>query len=102
VANKVGTFGLALAAAHAGIAFVVVGPSSTIDASCADGDAIVIEERDAEEVRGALGTRFTVDGTICRNPAFDVTPARLVTALVTDRGVASPVDAESVIGLLRR
>jgi methylthioribose-1-phosphate isomerase len=102
VANKVGTFGLALAAQHAGIPFVVVGPTSTIDADSPDGSAIVVEERAADEVRGALGTRFTVEGTKCLNPAFDVTPARLVTALVTERGVASPVDGDSVNKLLRQ
>jgi methylthioribose-1-phosphate isomerase len=96
VANKVGTYGLALAAGAAGIPFVVAGPSSSIDRSLASGDAIEIEERGADEVRGALGTLLTVPGTPARNPAFDVTPAELVWALVTERGVAQPVDAASV------
>jgi methylthioribose-1-phosphate isomerase len=97
VANKVGTYGHALAAAAAGVPFVVVGPCSTIDPSCRDGHAIRIEQRDGDEVRGVtgLGTRTRV-----RNPAFDVTPAKLVTALVTERGVARPVNAETVAGLL--
>jgi len=78
VANKVGTYGLALAAQAAGLPFVVAGPSSTIDRECPSGEEIVIEERDPDEVR---------PDTPCRNPAFDVTPAHLITALVTEEGV---------------
>jgi methylthioribose-1-phosphate isomerase len=96
VANKVGTYGLALAAAAAGIPFVAAGPSSSIDSTLPAGDAIEIEERGAEEVRSAAGALLTVPGTPVRNPAFDVTPAALVWALVTERGVARPVDAASV------
>jgi methylthioribose-1-phosphate isomerase len=96
VANKVGTYGLALAAHAAGIPFVAAGPSSSVDASLPRGDAIEIEERDADEVRTAAGSLLTVPGTPVRNPAFDVTPAALVWALVTERGVAQPVDAASV------
>jgi methylthioribose-1-phosphate isomerase len=96
VANKVGTYGLALAAHAAGIPFVAAGPSSSLDTALPDGDAIEIEERGAEEVRAALGTLLTVPGTPVRNPAFDVTPAGLVWALVTEHGVARPVDAASV------
>ena len=96
VANKVGTYGLALAAHAAGIPFVAAGPSSSIDLRLATGDAIEIEERPADEVRSAAGALLTVAGTACRNPAFDVTPADLVWALVTERGVASPVTADSV------
>lgn len=88
VANKVGTYGLALACDAAGIPFVAAGPSSSVDPSLATGDEIEIEERGADEVRGALGAVFTVPGTPVRNPAFDVTPAGLVWALVTERGVA--------------
>jgi methylthioribose-1-phosphate isomerase len=99
VANKVGTYGLALAAAAAGIPFVVAGPCSTIDLTCPSGGAIPIEERDADEVRYAGGALLTLPGTPCRNPAFDVTPAALVSALVTERGVAQPVDAASVRAL---
>ena len=91
VANKVGTYGLALAARAAGIPFVAAGPSSSVDLRLASGDAIEIEERDADEVRGAGGAVFTLPGTPCRNPAFDVTPAELVWALATEKGVAQPV-----------
>jgi methylthioribose-1-phosphate isomerase len=100
VANKVGTYGLALAAHAAGIPFVVAGPTSSIDPALESGDGIEIEERDAEEVRSAGGAQLTVAGTSCRNPAFDVTPADLVTALVTERGVASPPSRASVAALL--
>jgi methylthioribose-1-phosphate isomerase len=96
VANKVGTYGLALAAGAAGIPFVAAGPSSSVDGRLATGDAIEIEERDAGEVREAAGALLTVEGTACRNPAFDVTPAELVWALVTERGAARPVTAETV------
>ena len=96
VANKVGTYGLALAAHAAGVPFVAAGPSSSVDRSLPDGDAIEIEERGADEVRSAAGALLTVPGTAVRNPAFDVTPAQLVWALATERGVARPVDAASV------
>jgi methylthioribose-1-phosphate isomerase len=99
-ANKVGTYPLALAAAAAGIPFVVAAPTSTIDAHLPDGDGIEIEERDADEVRAFAGTDTTLPGTEVRNPAFDVTPAALITALVTERGVARPPDAASIAALL--
>ena len=100
VANKVGTYGLALAAKEAGIPFVVAGPTSTIDARCPSGSEITIEERDPDEVRLAASAELTIPGTPCRNPAFDVTPARTITALVTERGVARPVDGATVRALL--
>jgi methylthioribose-1-phosphate isomerase len=105
IANKVGTYPHALAAAAAGIPFVVAGPCSTIDARCPTGGDIVIEERSADEVRAAGLWRseplaLTMPQTACRNPAFDVTPASLVTALVTERGVAQPVEEGSVAALL--
>jgi methylthioribose-1-phosphate isomerase len=100
VANKVGTYALALAAHAAGIPFVVAGPTSTIDSGCPSGREIVIEERDPEEVRTAAGRPTAPASTRCRNPAFDVTPAHLVTALVTERGVAEPVEADQITRLL--
>jgi methylthioribose-1-phosphate isomerase len=96
VANKVGTYGLALAAGAAGIPFVVAGPTSTIDRDCPSGSLIEIEERDGDEVRYALGQPLTLPGTPCLNPAFDVTPASLVTALVTEAGVARPPDTGTI------
>ncbi|HEX8977650.1 MAG TPA: S-methyl-5-thioribose-1-phosphate isomerase [Solirubrobacteraceae bacterium] len=104
VANKVGTYGHALAAAAAGIPFVVVGPTSTIDRNCPDGAAIEIEARAPEEVLGAGGgpdgqrVALAPAGTPARNPAFDVTPAALISALVTERGVVRPAAGESVLG----
>jgi methylthioribose-1-phosphate isomerase len=100
VANKVGTYALALAARAAGIPFVVAGPTSSIDAELDSGAGIPIEERDADEVRRAGGALLTVEGTPCRNPAFDVTPAELVTALVTERGVVQPVDRAGLAAVL--
>ena len=100
VANKVGTYGLALAARAAGIPFVVAGPTSSIDAELDSGTGIPIEERDPDEVRRAGGELVTDPGTPCRNPAFDVTPADLVTALVTERRVVAPVDRAGIAAVL--
>jgi methylthioribose-1-phosphate isomerase len=88
VANKVGTYSLALAARAAGIPFVVAGPTSTIDPACPTGADIPIEERDPDEVRSLAGQATTPPDTTCRNPAFDVTPAALVSAFITEAGIA--------------
>jgi methylthioribose-1-phosphate isomerase len=96
VANKVGTYALALAAQAAGVPFVVVGPTSTIDFACPTGAGIAIEERGADEVLAVRGQSLAPAGTRVRNPAFDVTPAGLITALVTERGVVSPLGADSL------
>jgi methylthioribose-1-phosphate isomerase len=101
VANKVGTYALALAAHAAGIPYFAVGPTSSIDLDTPSGGDIVIEERAAEEVLTAGGTPVARPGTAVRNPAFDVTPASLVSGLVTERGVARPVNVETVGALLR-
>jgi methylthioribose-1-phosphate isomerase len=93
VANKVGTYALAVLARHHGIPFVVAAPVSTIDFGTPDGAAIVVEHRPAGEVTSYAGTPVAVAGSDAYNPAFDVTPPGLVTALVTERGVAHPVDA---------
>ena len=100
VANKVGTYPLALAAAAAGIPFVVAGPTSSIDPTTPTGAGIAIEERAPDEVRQAGGAALALPDTPVRNPAFDVTPASLITALVTERGVARPVSAETLRPLL--
>ncbi len=86
-ANKVGTFGLALAAAHAGIPFLVVAPQSSVDLGKPTGADIEIEDRGAEEVLRVRGIPIAPEGVTALNPAFDVTPAELVTAIVTDRRV---------------
>ncbi|MFC9967272.1 bifunctional S-methyl-5-thioribose-1-phosphate isomerase/methylthioribulose 1-phosphate dehydratase [Nocardia ignorata] len=87
VANKIGTFGLALAARHHGIPFIVVAPESTRDTAMATGAQIVVEQRAATEVTGFGGVEAAPAGTAVFNPAFDVTPADLVTAVVTENGV---------------
>ncbi|MGC0421721.1 S-methyl-5-thioribose-1-phosphate isomerase [Embleya sp. AB8] len=86
-ANKIGTFAVALAAARAGVPFLVVAPETTIDPNTADGDAIEIEDRGAAEVNVFRGVRTTPPGATALNPAFDVTPADLITAIVTDARV---------------
>ncbi|MGB8212658.1 MAG: S-methyl-5-thioribose-1-phosphate isomerase [Anaerolineales bacterium] len=92
VANKIGTYMLALAAHDNGVPAYSVAPTSTIDLSLADGSQIPIEERDPEEVLGIQfhGERVAPPGAKARNPAFDVTPNRLVTAIVTENGIAYP------------
>ncbi|WP_330241871.1 S-methyl-5-thioribose-1-phosphate isomerase [Streptomyces sp. NBC_00525] len=93
VANKIGTYGLAIAAAHHGIPFIVVAPESSWDRSVVDGRDIPIEERDADEVTTYGGLRTTPRGTRAYNPAFDVTPAPLVTAIVSEHGVRHTCEA---------
>jgi len=100
VANKVGTYAHALAAQASGVPFVVVAPVATIDPATPTGADVLIEERDAFEVDSLAGVRVAPAGTAVRNPAFDVTPAKLVTALVTERGIARPVDPARVRALL--
>jgi methylthioribose-1-phosphate isomerase len=89
-ANKIGTYSLAVLARHHGIPFFVAAPVSTIDTSIPTGAAIVIEERPAEEVRGVGGRLTAPPESPVYNPAFDVTPAELITAIVTERGVFHP------------
>jgi methylthioribose-1-phosphate isomerase len=100
-ANKVGTYPLALAASAAGVPFFVAAPISTVDLRAATGHDIPIEERDAEEVTHLAGARIAADGVSVFNPAFDVTPARLITAIVTERGVAR-APYESALATLAR
>ena len=90
VANKIGTLAVAIAARHFGIPFYVAAPSSTLDPALATGAAIPIEQRAASEVVAPFGVRTAPDGVQVYNPAFDVTPASLVTAIVTDAGVFHP------------
>jgi eIF-2B alpha/beta/delta-like uncharacterized protein len=93
VANKVGTLAHALAARRAGIPFVVAAPESTIDPATARGEDIEIEERDGSEVLGFGGVRTSPAGTIAANPAFDVTPADLVSAIVTELRTIIPSES---------
>ena len=94
-ANKIGTYPGGNGPAH-GIPFYVACPLSTIDLSLDHGELIPIEERGAEEVAGFAGVRWMPEGVSVRNPAFDVTPAALVTALITERGVVPRPDREKL------
>lgn len=90
VANKIGTYSLAIAARHHGVPFVVVAPSSTVDMTIATGANIAIEERAAGELREFAGRAITPPDAEVFNPAFDVTPANLITAVVTEHGRLKP------------
>jgi methylthioribose-1-phosphate isomerase len=92
VANKIGTYGVALAARAHGVPFYVAAPTSTIDPGTPDGARIPIEQRGSDEVTGWRGHAAAPAGVRAWNPAFDVTPAELVTAIITDRGVFAPGD----------
>ena len=102
VANKIGTYGLALAAREHEVRFMVVAPAATIDPQTPDGEAIPIETRGAEEVLSAGGHRIAPagEGVGAWNPVFDVTPAGLVDVLVTERGVVHQPDAEGIARLV--
>jgi methylthioribose-1-phosphate isomerase len=94
VANKIGTYQLAIAARHHGVKFMVVAPSSTVDMATASGDLIEIEEREAGELHGVGGTRTVAEGIAAWNPVFDVTPHDLIDAIVTEKGVVERPDPE--------
>ncbi len=95
-ANKIGTYALAVLARAHGIPFYIAAPGSTVDLSCPDGEGIIIEERDPEEVRSFGGVRTAPEQASVYNPAFDVTPADHIDAIVTDRGVLRPPYSESL------
>ena len=101
VANKIGTYGVAVLAGAHQIPFYVAAPLSTIDLATADGAGIPIEERSDREVTHIGSARLTPVGARIRNPAFDVTPAAYVTAIITERGIARPPYAESLARLVR-
>jgi len=90
VANKVGTYGVAVAAHHHGIPLYVAAPWSTFDPATPDGGAIEIEQRDADEIRCGFGPLTAAPEAAVHNPAFDVTPSALITAIISDRGVHRP------------
>jgi methylthioribose-1-phosphate isomerase len=95
-ANKIGTFSVATLARVFGIPFYVAAPATTFDLSIATGSDIPIEQRAAEEITEAFGTRTAPEDARVYNPAFDVTPAELIAAIITDRGVIRPVNKENV------
>ena len=101
-ANKIGTYSLAVLAEAHGIPFYVAAPKSTFDLSLATGDAIHIEQRDAAEITHGFGRQTAPEGIDVYNPAFDVTPARLVKAIVTERGVITPVTKDQIAAVVGR
>jgi methylthioribose-1-phosphate isomerase len=102
VANKIGTYSVAVLAKENGVPFYVAAPVSTFDLETPSGDRIPIEERSADEVTHHAGSRIAPAGVGARNPAFDVTPHRYVTAIVCERGVARPPYSESLRALAAR
>ena len=88
VANKIGTYTVAILAKEHGIPFYVAAPISTVDLSCPDGSQIPIEQRNGKEVTHIAGKQVVPDGVAVENPAFDVTPAQYVAAIITEKGVA--------------
>ena len=101
-ANKIGTYGLAVLAAAHGVPFFVAAPSSSFDLSLVDGGGIPIEERSPGEVTAPWGQQLAPAGAAAYNPAFDVTPARLIRGIVTEHGVVAPVDAAGIARVLGR
>lgn len=102
VANKVGTYSVAVLAKWHGIPFYVAAPVSTVDLSVADGSAIPIEERSPEEVTHIAGVRIAPEGVKVMNPAFDVTPAELVSAIITEEGIARPPYVDSLAQMVAK
>ena len=100
VANKIGTYTVAILAKEHGIPFYVAAPISTIDLGTADGSKIPIEQRSSIEVTHLAGKQIAPDGVQVENPAFDVTPHQYVTAIVTERGVAREPYSESLKALV--
>jgi methylthioribose-1-phosphate isomerase len=99
-ANKIGTYGVAVLCQHHGIPFYVAAPSSTFDLSLATGAQIPIEQRDPREITHGFGQATAPQGIDVYNPAFDVTPADLITAIVTERGVVMPVNKDTIRWML--
>jgi methylthioribose-1-phosphate isomerase len=99
VINKIGTYNLAISCRHHGVGFMVVAPCSTLDFTLDDGQAVVIEERAADEVLNLAGRRIAADGAAAWNPAFDITPASLVDCLVTENGVIRAPDTQKLAAL---
>ncbi|MGC2646640.1 MAG: S-methyl-5-thioribose-1-phosphate isomerase [Candidatus Sulfotelmatobacter sp.] len=96
VANKIGTYSVAVLAKENGIPFYVAAPISTVDLACATGEKIPIEQRNAREITHIAGKQMTPDGVSIENPAFDVTPAKYISAIITERGIAREPYAQSL------
>lgn len=100
-ANKIGTYSLAILARHHGIPFYVAAPSSTFDFDIADGSQIPIEQRASDELTSSFGKRTAPHGIKTYNPAFDVTPNELITAIVTEKGIIEPVNTRRVRRIIK-
>src|SRR5438270_13731607 len=100
-ANRIGTYGVALLAKAHGIPFYVAAPSSTFDLTLSNGDGIPIEQRAAAEVTHGFGKQTAPDGVKVYNPAFDVTPAKLIDAIITEKGLIRPVTTATVRAILQ-
>ena len=100
VANKIGTYGLAILAKYHQIPFYVAAPSNTFDLSLRTGKSIPIEQRNSDEITQGFGKQTAPDDINTYNPAFDVTPADLITAIITEQGIISPVSRETIAALL--
>ena len=100
VANKIGTYGVAVLARAHGIPFYVAAPSSTFDLSIPDGSAIPIEQRDPREITHGFGRQTAPDGVGVYNPAFDVTPAELIAGIITEKGIIRPVNTQTIAATL--
>jgi methylthioribose-1-phosphate isomerase len=96
IANKIGTMSVAILARHFNIPFYIAAPSTTVDISTPTGKEIPIEERDKEEITNWYGRKIAPEGIKVFNPAFDVTPHDLITAIVTDRGIIYPPFDENI------
>ena len=99
-ANKIGTYSLAVLAKHHGIPFFIAAPSSTFDLSIDSGKQIPIEERASEEITNGFGKQTAPDGIQVYNPAFDVTPANLIKAIITERGIIEPVTGQNIRAII--
>ena len=101
-ANKIGTYSVAVLANAHQIPFYVAAPTSTFDLSLASGDLIPIEQRNSTEITHGFGKQTAPDGIEVYNPAFDVTPARLIKAIITERGIIEPVSSETIVAIVSR
>ena len=99
-ANKIGTYGVAVLAKAHDIPFYIAAPTNTFDLSIASGNEIPIEQRSAEEITSGFGKQTAPDGVGVYNPAFDVTPANLIRAIITEKGVIDPVTTDNVTGVV--
>lgn len=102
VANKIGTYSAAVNARYHGVKFMVVAPTSTVDMSLASGDLIPIENRAPDEVLNLAGRRVAAEGAEAWNPAFDVTPAQLIDAIITEKGVVLQPTAEKMAAMMKK